>query len=89
MLKLVKQLSLTLIYCFIGMWLALPVSYFFQDGIYSQMSLWDYVAGGRESIIIGVSFGAADVYRYTVIGCVIACVFLGKLAEAYFYKQKP
>lgn len=87
MLRLIKQFLLTLLCGMIGMWLALPLSYFFQDDIYSQMSLGEYVAGGRESILIGASFGAADVYRYTLLVSVVACILLGKFIESRLTKR--
>ncbi len=87
MRRFIKDFLLTLLYGIVGFWLALPLSYFFQDEIYSQMSLWEYVAGGRDSILIGAGFGAVDVYRYTLLGCVIICILLGKLIESRLMKR--
>ncbi len=88
MLRLIKQFLLTFLYGMVGAWLALPLSYFFQDDIYSQMTWWQYVAGGRDSVFIGAGFGALEVYRYCLIVCVIACILLGKFIEKHLVKQQ-
>ncbi len=88
MLSFIKQFLLTFIYASIGVWLALPLSYFFQGDIYSQMTFSEYVAGGRYSVAIGADFGALDVYRYCLMASVIICIIIGKFIEQRFTKQQ-
>lgn len=76
-----KPLFLTLLYGIIGVWVAFPLSYFFQDGLYSNISFYDYVAGGRQSIWIGAQFGSVQVYKYTAYACIALSIFIGKLIE--------
>ncbi len=91
MLRVIKQLFFTIIRVLacgaIGMWLALPLSYFFQSGIYSEMTFWEYVKGGRYSVFIGAEFGAWDVYRYCVVASVTICVTIGGIID-YLFKKK-
>ncbi|PIE44887.1 MAG: hypothetical protein CSA45_05080 [Gammaproteobacteria bacterium] len=88
MLAFLGRLISTLVYCFIGLWLAFPLSYFFQDSVYSEMSLSDYLAGGSSSILIGAQFGAYETYRWTVLWTVIVVVVLGKLIEKRLLRSR-
>ncbi|MBS9782006.1 MAG: hypothetical protein KGV56_05880 [Gammaproteobacteria bacterium] len=91
MLRFIKQFLLTflstLAYASIGAWLALPLSYFFQGDIYSQMTFLEYVSAGRDVVLIGADFGALNVYRYCLMASVITCVFIGKFIEKQLTKQ--
>ncbi len=88
MLQFIKQFFLTFFYGIIGVWLALPLSYFFQGDIYSQMTFLEYVVGGRGSVFIGADFGALVVYRYCLIASVITCIIIGKFIEQRLTKQQ-
>ncbi|MPV85705.1 hypothetical protein [Ostreibacterium oceani] len=78
------RIVLTLIYCAIGLVIALPVSYFFQSTIYSQMSWWEYVRGGFSSVMAGAYFGSFAVYRNVAIGCMLLAVLAGSRLERVF-----
>ncbi len=88
MLRFISQFLLTFIYGSIGAWLALPLSYFFQSDIYSEMTLLEYVAGGRYSVLIGADFGAIEIYRYCLMASVIICIIIGKFIEQRLTKQQ-
>ncbi len=84
---MIVRFVMTLIYAVIGVYVAFPLSYWFQGRIYHEMTWGDYVNGGVESLRIGMQFGAGDVYRYTVFGSVIGMVIIGRLVE-YFITLK-
>ncbi len=88
MLAFLGRFLLTLVYGVVGLWLALPISYFFQDSLYDQITWGQYIAGGISSIAIGASFGALTVYRWTAIVCIIIAFIIGRQLEAYFRKPK-
>lgn len=87
MISAIIQILLTLFYCLIGLLLAFPLSYFFQDGLYGEMSFAQYVQGGIQSLYIGARFGSLDVYRYTAIGAMIAMIVIGKWLQKHFRKS--
>ncbi len=82
-LRYLAKLALTVVYAVVGVFCAFPLSYWFQDSIYSEMTWRQYLAGGMDSIRIGGEFGAADVYRYTLIGSMIVTIILGRLLTWY------
>lgn len=88
MVSMLLRLVITVVYGYIGLLLAFPLSYFFQDGLYGEMSWWEYVSAGKSSIFIGAQFGSLDVYRYTAIASVIAVIIIGRFAEWAFIRRK-
>lgn len=73
----------TVFYGLIGLFLAWPISYFFQDDLYREMTWQQYTKGGLYYLKIGAEFGAVDVYRYTVFFSMIITILLGKSLEHY------
>ncbi len=88
MLAFLGRFLLTVCYSGAGLWLAFPISYFFQDSLYDQITWGQYVAGGISSLIIGASFGALTVYRWTAIVCIILALIIGKQVETYFRRAR-
>lgn len=78
----------TVIYGYIGLLVAFPLSYFFQDGLYGEMSWWQYISAGKSSLRIGAQFGALDIYRYTAIASVIGVILIGRWTERYVTRRK-
>lgn len=78
---LIKRFILIITYLVIGLWLAFPISYFFQDALYEQISWFDYLKGGANSIIMAAQFGALAVYRKTAISCIILVILVGHFIE--------
>lgn len=87
MLSTIMQAILTIFYCVLGLVVAFPLSYFFQSDLYAQMSWWQYVSGGRNSLFAGAQFGSLDIYRYTAVGCVLAVIGIGKTIESRLKRQ--
>lgn len=81
MLAFIGRFILTIAYGLLGLWLAFPISYFFQDALYDQISWAEYLSGGLSSIFLAAQFGSFDVFRWTAIACVIAVILLGKFIE--------
>lgn len=86
MILFVCRFLLTIVYAVFGLKLALPLSYFFQDSIYHEMSFSDYIGGGFSSIVVGAEFGAYEVYRMTVIISMILAIVIGKWIERQISK---
>lgn len=87
-MAILRQLLLILLYSIIGLQLALPISYFFQSRIYHEMTWFEYISGGKGSLIIGAEFGAISVYRYTLIASVIGTILMGKWIESRFRRRR-
>lgn len=85
---LIVRLLLTLIYAAVGLYLAFPLSYWFQSDIYGEMTWAEYFAGDRMSLLIGAQFGAIDTYRNTVVGCVIGAIIVGRGLEWIVRQRK-
>lgn len=83
---LIKRFILITTYLIAGLWLAFPISYFFQDTLYDQISWLDYIKGGADSILMAAQFGALTVYRKTAISCIIVVFFIAMLIEKYTNK---
>lgn len=88
MTPILFRLVMTVVYGYFGLLLAFPLSYFFQDGLYGEITWWQYVSGGKASLWIGAEFGALDVYRYTAIATIIGVILIGRLAERRFAGRK-
>lgn len=88
MASILFRLVVTVVYGYLGLLLAFPLSYFFQDGLYSEMTWWQYVSGGKSSLFIGAQFGALDVYRYTAIASVIGVILIGRGVERWLTRFK-
>ncbi|PID64201.1 MAG: hypothetical protein CR977_04260 [Gammaproteobacteria bacterium] len=88
MVSMLFRFGITLIYSYIGLLLAFPVSYFFQDSLYHEMTWWEYISGGQTSLAIGAQFGALDVYRYTAIALVVVVIIVGRWLEWLFTRRK-
>lgn len=80
-LAFLGRFILTVVYGLLGLWLAFPISYFFQDALYDQISWAEYVSGGLSSVFLAAQFGSFDVFRWTAITCAIAVILLGKFVE--------
>lgn len=80
-LAFVKRLFLTIVYVFLGLWLAFPLSYFFQDELYAQIDWLEYLDGGLASIMIAYQFGSFEVYSRVALACAVGMVILGRLVE--------
>ncbi len=72
---------MTLIYACMGVLIAFPASYWFQDGIYHEMTWGEYIDGGMPLIQYGAQFGAIDVYRKTLLASMIIMITLCRLLE--------
>ncbi len=72
---------MTLIYASVGALMAFPISYWFQDGIYHEMTWGEYIDGGMLLLEWGAQFGAIDVYRNTSLASMIVMITLGRLLE--------
>lgn len=79
---------LTLGYCLIGLVLALPLSYYFQSSIYSEMSLSDYLRHSDSVIAAGAEFGSIDAVRYTTFATILVCLLLGRFIERQIMRHR-
>lgn len=88
MLAFIGRFISTVVYGVIGFFLAFPVSYFFQDALYDQISWAEYVGGGFSSVMLAVPFGSFEVYRWTAIACALTVILLGKWLETRLLNAK-
>lgn len=78
---MVVRVVLTLVYAAVGLFVAFPLSYWFQDGIYHEMTWSEYVQSGPQILMAAAQFGAYDIYRHTAIGSIVGAIIIGRLLE--------
>lgn len=87
-MTMLTRLMTTTIYTTVGLYVAFPISYWFQSDIYHEMTWLEYIDGGYVLLFTGAQFGAVDIYHYTVIGCVIGTIAIGYGLEWSLRKYK-
>ncbi len=88
MKTIISNILSTIIYCLVGVLIAIPVSYFFQSDLYEYISFTEYVSDFQVKIMVGNEFGSWNIYRNTAVAMIVLIIVMVNMYKQIKDKSK-